>query len=87
MSTTGITLVITNNIITGATYSASVGDGTKTVTIPPSVTSIADWAFQGLGANLTSINIPSSVVSIGNSGFYGCWKLTSIIIFIHIYKL
>lgn len=48
------------------------------VTIPISVTSIADWAFQNCSA-LTSITIPERVTSIGEYSFNGCTALTSII--------
>ncbi|MDC1085457.1 leucine-rich repeat domain-containing protein, partial [Pseudomonadales bacterium] len=45
------------------------------VTLPGSVTSIAERAFQDTG--LTSITIPDTVVSIGGSAFYGA-ALTSL---------
>jgi len=41
------------------------------VSIPSSVTNIAEYAFDGCG-DLTSIEIPSNVVSIGDYAFYGC---------------
>lgn len=49
------------------------------VTIPNSVTSIKDSAFQNC-KSLTSITIPNSVTSIGDSAFYNCESLTSITI-------
>ena len=49
------------------------------VTIPPSVTSIGDSAFEGCDG-LTSVTIPSSVTNIGNRAFCGCQKLTSVTI-------
>ena len=52
-------------------------DDIKSVTIPDSVTSIGESAFQGC-TSLTSITIPDSVTSIGNWAFYGCTSLTSI---------
>ena len=46
-------------------------------TIPSSVTSIGNFAFEDC-ESLTSIEIPSSVTSIGNSAFKSCNSLTSI---------
>ncbi len=43
----------------------------RTVSIPSSVTSIANYAFAGC-SGLTSVSIPSSVTSIGDWAFYGC---------------
>ena len=52
--------------------------GLTSVTIPESVTSIADYTFYGCG--LTSINIPNSVKSIGGWAFTNCSGLTTIAI-------
>jgi len=49
------------------------------VTIPSSVTSVSDNAFQYC-TSLTSITISSSVTSIGDWAFYGCTGLTVITI-------
>ena len=51
-------------------------------TVPSSVTSIGDRAFEGC-ENLTSITIPDSVTSIGYEVFRGCSKLTSIVVPTH----
>jgi hypothetical protein len=48
------------------------------VTIPNSVTSIGESAFDGSG--LTSVNIPNSVTSIGEIAFAMCTGLTSVTI-------
>ena len=48
-----------------------------TYTIPNSVTSIGDLAFEYC-KGLTSITIPNSVASIGDRAFGGCTSLTSI---------
>jgi hypothetical protein len=48
------------------------------ISIPNSVTSIGDSAFESSG--LTSISIPNSVTNIGDRVFYGCTGLTSITI-------
>ena len=53
--------------------------GCKNTTIPTSVTSIGDCAFEDC-SGLTSITIPNSVTSIGRSAFSGCRGLTSITI-------
>ena len=46
-------------------------------TIPNSVTTIGNWAFNCC-KSLTSINIPNSVTTIGNKAFIHCESLTSI---------
>ena len=49
------------------------------ITIPNSVTSIGDHAFNNC-CNLTSITIPSNITSIGKEAFRDCRGLTSITI-------
>ena len=53
--------------------------GCKNTTIPNSVTSIGDYAFDGC-SGLTSVTIPESVTSIGVRAFYLCSGLTSVTI-------
>ena len=53
--------------------------GIKSITIPDSVTSIGQYAFDGC-TGLTSITIGNSVTSIGQYAFKGCTGLTSITI-------
>ena len=50
----------------------------SSITIPNSVTSIGDYAFQN--CNITSITIPNSVTSIGENVFRDNLRLTSIIV-------
>ena len=49
------------------------------MTIPGSVESIGNWAFDNC-SGLTSVTIPDSVASIGNYAFVGCENLTSVTI-------
>ena len=49
------------------------------ISIPNSVTSIGDRAFDGC-SGLSSIEIPNSVTSIGRDAFSGCSGLTSVMI-------
>ena len=53
--------------------------GLTEYTIPNSVTTIGDYAFEGC-SSLTSVTIPDSVTTIGNTAFYNCSSLTSITI-------
>ena len=66
-----------NAIIETATNTLIVG--CQNTTIPNSVTSIGNGAFEYC-RSLTSITIPNSVTSIGIRAFYGCSSLTSITI-------
>jgi hypothetical protein len=47
------------------------------LTLPQSLTSIGDYAFQSC-SKLTAITLPESLTSIGDSAFYGCSGLTAI---------
>ena len=51
--------------------------GCKNTTIPSSVTSIEQGAFQNC-IGLTSIDIPSSVTDIGENVFFGCQSLVRV---------
>jgi hypothetical protein len=64
-----------NIIAADAFYGASI----SSVTIPSSVTSIENSAFEGC-ANLGGITIPSGVTSIGADAFFNCYGLTSIFV-------
>ena len=82
------------NVATGNTHYSSIDGvlynytqntliqcpGAKTsVTIPNSVTSIKDYAFDGC-SGLTSVTIPNSVTSIGGYAFASCSGLISVTI-------
>ena len=49
----------------------------KTISLPDGLTSIGNYAFQGL-ASLESVVIPESVTKFGNGAFHSCAGLTSL---------
>jgi hypothetical protein len=49
------------------------------ITIPNSITSIGDYAFQR-DSSLLSITIPKSVISIGERAFINCISLTTLVV-------
>ena len=61
------------------TIIACPGEFTGSYTIPDSVTSIADSAFEGC-RNLTDTVIPDGVISIGKSAFNSCTSMRNITI-------
>jgi hypothetical protein len=65
--------IIDNGVLIKYTGSES------SVTIPNSVTSIREYAFEGC-SGLSSITIPNSVTAIGNCAFRDCSGLTSVTI-------
>lgn len=67
-------LAIVNHVVIQAAGSIS-----GSITIPPGVTGICDWAF-GYCQGLSGITIPGSVTSIGDGAFYYCDGLSGITI-------
>ena len=70
----------------GTTYSVTTigsgafsGSGLTSVTIPNSVTTIENSAFEEC-SSLTSVTIPNNVTTIGSGAFRSCTSLTSITI-------
>jgi len=57
--------------VTAIGYYAFGFSGINSVVIPPSVTSIEDYAFVACGG-ITSIIIPENVITIGNNAFEDC---------------
>lgn len=76
-------LVIPNKIdgcnVTSINKSTFSKASFRTVTLPSTITTIADTLFQSC-ENLTSIEIPSNITSIGNSAFRSCSSLVSVTI-------
>ena len=66
-------------LIVNGILNAFAPAGLTEYTIPDSVTTIGDDAFDGC-SSLTSVTIPDSVTTIGNSAFYWCKSLTSVTI-------
>lgn len=61
------------NVNFGSSNKASLAG----ITLPNTVTTIANTAFQNC-TGLSSVNLPSSVTTIGNNAFDGCNSLSSI---------
>ena len=55
------------------------GENIKTVVIEDGVTSICEYAFNGL-SNVTSITIPNSVNVIGDAAFFMCDRLRTCLV-------
>ena len=77
MTKTNIEQVIIGDDVLVLPESFVSGSRVTNVTIPNSVTSIGNYAFEGC-SGLTSVTIGNSVTSIGNYAFEGCSGLTSI---------
>ena len=71
-------IVIEDGVISIGNSAFSNCRSLTSITIPNSVTSIEDYAFEN--CSLTNITIPDSVTSIGNYAFSHCFSLTSITI-------
>ena len=82
ISPDNMSLMSIDNVVydkSGTTLIRCAGKKTGEFTIPDSVTSIGDSAFEDC-ESLTSVTIPDSVTSIGDSAFFGCTSLTSVTI-------
>ena len=66
-------------LVVDGTLIAFAPAGLMEYTIPNSVTTIGENAFQGC-SSLTSVTIPDSVTTIEDYAFYSCSKLTSVTI-------
>ena len=66
-------------IIDGVLNAFAIGCGVTQYTIPDSVTTIGNYAFDWC-RSLTSVTIPDSVTTIGSNAFYNCTSLTSVTI-------
>ncbi len=65
--------------VTSIGWKAFSGYSLTSLTIPNSVTSIGEYAFDWCNS-LTNVNIPDSVTSIGQGAFFRCTSLTSVTI-------
>ena len=64
-------------LIVDGTLNSFAPAGLTEYTIPDSVTTIGDWAFDCC-ESLTNVTIPNSVTTIGVQAFYDCSSLTSV---------
>ena len=64
-------------LIVDGTLNSFAPAGLTEYTIPDSVTTIGDWAFDCC-ESLTNVTIPDSVTTIGVQAFYDCSSLTSV---------
>ena len=71
-----VTIPESVTIIRGGSFTG--GEGLTSLTIPPTVKTIGEWAFSGCG--LTSVILPPELTCIEVATFWGCGKLTSVTI-------
>ena len=72
-----VTSIITKTRDSDGFLTSGFDEAIKSVTIPDSVTSIGNSAFDGC-TSLASVSIPDSVTSIGEDAFFCCKSLASV---------
>jgi hypothetical protein len=75
----GVLTISGTGAITIDNIAESVNDSVKKIVISEGITSIPDYAFQGL-SSLEEVTIESGLKSIGKEAFYCCGRLTKITI-------
>ena len=77
MSTSNIEQVTIGNEVQVLPYYFVQDSRITNISIPNTVTTIGEWAFNGCNG-ITSITIPNSVITIGNSAFASCPNLKNV---------
>jgi BspA type Leucine rich repeat region (6 copies) len=78
-----VTSILIPNGVTALDSGAFGGTGLTNLTLPDSLMSIGDNAFNEC-SGLTKVVIPNSVTNVGDTAFYGCSSLTDLTIGNHV---